>query len=293
MDYITEFEDTLIYQEGLEHSTLSSYRSDLEKLQCYCNENKIGFEKIDKDALQSFFVEMSKKKISPRSLARFLSTYRHFYDFLVFKKYREDNPARLVSIPKFIQSLPESLSEDDVEKILNAPDVTTPMGLRDRAMFEILYSCGLRVSELVTLKVNQINHSAGAITVSGKGGKERLVPMGEVAVEWLNQYINTARSALANRRHSPYLFLSNRGDVMTRQAFWHIIKKYAKIVGIEQKISPHTLRHAFATHLMNHGADIRVVQLLLGHASLSTTQIYTHIAKERLKTIHKTHHPRG
>lgn len=293
MSLLSQFEEALYYQEGLQPLTLQSYLSDLQKLESYLAEKNTQLEHADTEKLQEYIQLKLSEKISPRSIARFVSTFKHFYDFLIVSKIRDDNPARKLIVPKFTAPLPESLSEDDVEALLNSHDLATPLGLRDRAMMELLYSCGLRVTELISLTMSQINLQAGVVRLVGKGNKERLVPIGEVGIEWLEKYLDEARGELSKGNSSEWLFLSNRGDAMTRQAFWYVIKKTAQRVGISSTISPHTLRHAFATHLVNHGADLRVVQLLLGHSSLSTTQIYTHIAKERLKSIHQEHHPRG
>lgn len=293
MSLLSQFEETLYYQEGLQPLTLQSYLSDLQKLESYLVEQNTQLEQADTEILQEYIQQKLSEKISPRSIARFVSAFKHFYDFLIVSQVREDNPARKLIVPKFTATLPESLSEDDVEALLNSHDLATPLGLRDRAMMELLYSCGLRVTELISLTMSQINLQAGVVRLVGKGNKERLVPIGEVGIEWLEKYLDEARGELSKGNSSEWLFLSNRGDAMTRQAFWYVIKKTAQRVGISSTISPHTLRHAFATHLVNHGADLRVVQLLLGHSSLSTTQIYTHIAKERLKSIHQEHHPRG
>ncbi len=232
-------------------------------------------------------------EVSNRSHARFLSSLKRFFRFLVTEEYREDDPTHGLKIPKFRTPLPTTLSENNVIALLNAPDINTALGLRDRAMLELLYACGFRVSELISLTLTDIDLEIGAVRIIGKGDKERLIPMGEYALEWLLTYIEQARQTLlANNTATHALFVSNRGHFMTRQTFWYIIKRYAAIINIDT-ISPHTLRHAFATHLVNHGADLRVVQMLLGHSSLSTTQIYTHVAKARLKQIHFTHHPRG
>lgn len=293
MSLLSQFEETLYYQEGLQPLTLQSYLSDLQKLESYLAEQDTQLEQADTEILQDYIQLKLSEKISPRSTARFVSAFKHFYDFLIVSQIREDNPARKLIVPKFTATLPESLSEDDVEALLNSHDLATPLGLRDRAMMELLYSCGLRVTELISLTMSQVNLQAGVVRLVGKGNKERLVPIGEVGIEWLEKYLDDARGELSKGNSTEWLFLSNRGDAMTRQAFWYVIKKTAQRVGISSTISPHTLRHAFATHLVNHGADLRVVQLLLGHSSLSTTQIYTHIAKERLKSIHQEHHPRG
>ncbi len=293
MSLLSAFEEMLYYQEGLQPLTLQSYLSDLQKLDEYLSIQEIKLEDATPEILQDYIQHKLKENISPRSISRFVSTFKHFYDFLIISKLREDNPARKLIVPKFTATLPISLSEEDVEALLNSHDVNTALGLRDRAMMELLYSCGLRVSELVSLTMSQMNLQAGVVRLVGKGNKERLVPIGEVGIEWMEQYLSNARPELSKGNSTEWVFLSNRGDGMTRQAFWYVIKKTAQRIGISSTISPHTLRHAFATHLVNHGADLRVVQLLLGHSSLSTTQIYTHIAKERLKSIHQEHHPRG
>ena len=293
MSLLSAFEEMLYYQEGLQPLTLQSYLSDLQKLDEYLSIQEIKLEDATPEILQDYIQHKLKENISPRSISRFVSTFKHFYDFLIISKLREDNPARKLIVPKFTATLPISLSEEDVEALLNSHDVNTALGLRDRAMMELLYSCGLRVSELVSLTMSQMNLQAGVVRLVGKGNKERLVPIGEVGIEWMEQYLSNARPELSKGKSTEWVFLSNRGDGMTRQAFWYVIKKTAQRIGISSTISPHTLRHAFATHLVNHGADLRVVQLLLGHSSLSTTQIYTHIAKERLKSIHQEHHPRG
>lgn len=293
MSVLKAFEESLYYQEGLQPLTLQSYLSDLQKLEEYLLEQDSQLEEANPEILQRYIQHKLEENISPRSIARFVSTFKHFYDFLIVSQIREDNPARKLIVPKFSTALPTALSEEDVEALLNSHDVATALGLRDRAMMELLYSCGLRVTELISLTMAQVNLQAGVVRLLGKGNKERLVPIGEIGVEWIEKYLSSARAELSKGKSSEWLFLSNRGDRMTRQTFWHVIKKTAQKIGISSTISPHTLRHAFATHLVNHGADLRVVQLLLGHSSLSTTQIYTHIAKERLKSIHQEHHPRG
>ncbi|MCL4110043.1 UNVERIFIED_CONTAM: hypothetical protein GTU68_038260 [Idotea baltica] len=227
-------------------------------------------------------------------MARSISTYRRFFRYQLRENAISEDPTALLESPKLNKSLPTSLSEANVEALLNATDLNDPIGLRDRAMLELLYATGLRVSELVSLEYKQINLQQGVVRVMGKGNKERLVPMGDEAVTWISEYLNDARKILMKSGGvSNSLFVTRRGSGMTRQAFWYLIKRYAVQAGISQKLSPHTLRHAFATHLLNHGADLRVVQLLLGHSDLSTTQIYTHIANSRLQSIHQQHHPRG
>jgi len=222
-----------------------------------------------------------------------LSTLRRFYRYQIRENRVANDPCAQVRSPKQGRPLPKAMSEQQVEGLLAAPDVKTPLGLRDRAMLETLYATGLRVSELVDLTMLEINCSVGVVRIVGKGNKERLVPLGEQAVDWVERYMNDARASLLKQRVCDALFVTARGAGMTRQAFWYLIKKHAQVAGIEHGLSPHTLRHAFATHLINHGADLRSVQMLLGHADLSTTQIYTHIARERLQTLHSEHHPRG
>jgi len=231
---------------------------------------------------------------SPRSVARQVSSVRRFYSHLAQTGARADDPTARLPAPRLGRPLPKSLTERDVEALLAAPETGTPVGLRDRAMLETLYATGLRVSELVSLPVARLNTRQGVIrVVAGKGGKDRLVPLGEEAIAWLERYLGEGRPAMLEGRHSDALFITSRGTAMTRQAFWYLIRRYALRAGIEKPLSPHTLRHAFATHLLDHGADLRSLQMLLGHADLSTTQIYTHVARERLKELHARHHPRG
>jgi len=230
---------------------------------------------------------------SPRSLSRYLSGFRQFYRWLLREGRIREDPTALIENPKLGRGLPKALSEKQVADLLEAPQVSTPLGLRDRTMLELMYAAGLRVSELVGLELISVNLNQGVVRITGKGGKERLVPLGEEAISWLQRYLREARPALMNRHGSPLMFVTARKNGMTRQAFWYAIRKHAQAAGISRPVSPHMLRHSFATHLLNHGADLRVVQLLLGHSDLSTTQIYTHIAREGLKQLHSKHHPRG
>ena len=243
--------------------------------------------------ISQFMAMRFEQGVSRRSAARMLSSLRQFYRYLVRENQLKVDPTMHIEPPQLGRPLPVSLSEQDVEKLLAAPDVLLPLGYRDRTMLELLYATGLRVSELIALRFEQISLRQGSVRIVGKGNKERLVPVGEQALSWLEQYISAAREAILAGRQSDFLFVTNRGSAMTRQAFWYLIKRYANVAGITTTLSPHTLRHAFATHLLNHGADLRVVQLLLGHSDLSTTQIYTHIAQERLKELHQQFHPRG
>ena len=290
---IERFRDSLIFEKGASDQTDESYIRDLSKLSQYLKERELNLVSVTAEDLNNFFQDLIDADANPRSLARYLSCYKHFYTFLQLEKVSEENPAEKIKLPKFHKPLPVTISQEEVIALLNAPDRSTALGLRDYAMLEILYSCGFRVTELISLQYSQINFEVGYVRVVGKGNKERLVPIGEIALEAVKSYINRARPQLLKDRASNTLFVSNRGAAMSRQAFWYVIKKYVQEVGIQGEVSPHTLRHAFATHLVNNGADLRVVQLLLGHSSLSTTQIYTHVAKERLKQLHALNHPRG
>jgi len=287
---IERFLDTLWLEDGLSRNTLSSYRSDLETLRDWL---KVPLPAVTHADLQAVLAEYVARGARPRTTARLLSTLRRYYQYLLREGRIATDPTALLESPKLGRPLPKSLTEEQVERLLSAPDTGTTLGQRDRAMLEVLYATGLRVSELITLALPQINLQAGVIKVVGKGDKERLVPLGEEAIGWLQRYLHEARLSLLEGHGSDAVFPTSRGAPMSRQAFWYIIKRYARVAGIPNSLSPHTLRHAFATHLLNHGADLRVVQMLLGHADLSTTQIYTQVARERLKQLHERHHPRG
>lgn len=289
-DLIDVFLDAAWVEQGLSENTLAAYRSDLQIFSTGLKKSLLEATNTD---ISLFLAQRYKQGITSRSSARILSSLRRFYGYCMRENRIAIDPTVLIESPRIGKPLPDSLSESDVEALLNAPEVSNPLGFRDRTMLEVLYATGLRVSELVLLKFEQLSFRQGVVRLFGKGNKERLVPIGEEAMNWLEHYVNNARLSLLSGRQSDYLFVTTRGDCMTRQAFWHIIKKHAKKAGINKELSPHTLRHAFATHLLNHGADLRVVQLLLGHSDLSTTQIYIHIAKERLKELHAKHHPRG
>jgi integrase/recombinase XerD len=288
---IERFLDALWMERGLSNSTLAAYRSDLNALSRYVRSNEATLTVAGAADLMGFLGQFVDA--SARSTARRLSTIRRYYQYQVREQLRDDDPSVKIAAPRLGRSLPKSVSEAEIEALLLAPDLETALGLRDRAMLEVLYASGLRVSELVGLMITQVNMGQGVVRVLGKGGKERLVPLGEEALNWLTRYVQTGRPDLLDARNPDVLFPSNRGRVMARQTFWYAIKRYAKRAGIGSTLSPHTLRHAFATHLLNHGADLRVVQLLLGHSSISTTQIYTHVARARLKELHSKHHPRG
>ncbi len=293
-DLIERFCDALWLQEGLSANTLEAYRRDLEGLDRWITKRGTALASASRADLLEYLSSNVSKGVRPRTTARLLSSLRRFYGYLVREEKIKTDPTALIDSPKLGRPLPKSLTEEQVGKLLESPDVTKSLGLRDRAMLETLYATGLRVSELVGLTLSQVSLTQGVVRVIGKGDKERLVPLGEEAVEWISRYISEGRPRLVRRRSTDALFATARGGPMTRQAFWHNLKTHTRKAGIDaRKLSPHTLRHAFATHLLNHGADLRVVQMLLGHADLSTTQIYTHVAQARLKTLHEQHHPRG
>jgi integrase/recombinase XerD len=291
---IDQFIDSLWAQKGLAELTLSAYQQDLTQFARWLAPRKRSLAGAQQTDIQQFLGERFERGSSARSNARLLSTLKQFYRHLVRLGERQDNPTALVSAPRIHRSLPQAMNERDVEKLLQAPDLESDFGMRDRCMLELMYSSGLRVSELVGLQLNQVNTRLGLVRLVGKGSKERVVPVGEEALHWLKRYLQQARPALqASSAVNDALFLSSRSTAITRQAFWQNIKKHLLTAGVKTVFSPHSLRHAFATHLLNHGADLRTVQMLLGHSSLSTTQIYTHIAQTRLQSIHAQHHPRG
>ena len=289
---IDNFIDVLWLEKGLSKNTLSAYRHDISSFSdWYKGVTLLEVQRVD---LLDYLSQRLKDGYSSRSTARSLSSLRAFYSHITVKHNLKENPTSRVDSPKLGRSLPKTLSEDEVEKLISSPDVEDYIGLRDRAMLELIYACGLRVSELISLDMLNLNLRQGVIRVIGKGEKERLVPMGEEALDWVQRYINKGRPYLLKEDNKvSELFLSKRGKSMTRQTFWYRIKEYANKASINKDLSPHTLRHAFATHLINHGADLRTVQLLLGHSSLSTTQIYTEVARHRMKELHNEHHPRG
>ncbi|BAU76306.1 site-specific tyrosine recombinase XerD [Metapseudomonas furukawaii] len=290
---IDRFLDALWLEKGLSEHTRSAYRSDLAHFNGWLGERGLALDRAGRDLILDHLAWRLEQGYKARSTARFLSGLRGFYRFLLAENLIVEDPTLQVDLPQLGRPLPKSLSEADVEALLQAPELDDPIGLRDRAMLEVLYACGLRVTELVSLTLEQVNLRQGVIKVFGKGSKERLVPMGEEAIAWIERHVREARPFLLDGKPSDVLFPSLRGEQMTRQTFWHRIKHHAKVAGIGKSLSPHTLRHAFATHLLNHGADLRVVQMLLGHSDLSTTQIYTHIARARLQELHARHHPRG
>jgi integrase/recombinase XerD len=291
---LDEFLDSLWLEDGLSRNTLDSYRRDLRQfaawLQARGHRGLLDAQHAD---LLAYLGHRYQQRAKASSTARALSSLKRFYRHALRQGKLAADPTLNVEPPRLGRRLPKSLTEADVEALLAVPDVDTPLGLRDKAMLEMLYASGLRVSELVSLTAAQLSQEMGVVRILGKGSKERLVPVGEEALDWVRRYGAQARALLLNGRASDALFVTTRAAPMTRQAFWQLIKRYARRAGIGAQISPHTLRHAFATHLLNHGADLRVVQMLLGHADISTTQIYTHVARERLKQLHAKHHPRG
>lgn len=290
---IEEFLDALWLEKGLSPHTRSAYRTDLLAFARWLEGRGLTLESLGRDAVLDHLGWRLSEGYQARSTARFLSGLRSFYKYAVREGRIAEDPTLLVSMPQLGAPLPKSLSEADVEALLAAPDTEDTLGLRDRTMLEVLYATGLRVTELISLTLDEINLREGSLRVFGKGSKERLIPLGEEAIAWLEDYLKTTRPLLLGGQPGDILFPSQRGTPMTRQTFWHRIKLHAQVAGIRTSLSPHTLRHAFATHLLNHGADLRTVQMLLGHTSLSTTQIYTHVARVRLQQLHAQHHPRG
>lgn len=294
LELIDRYLDACWMEKGLSQNSLAAYRRDLLFFArwLFSQASPVGLMDVS-HAILSSYLDTRDGRFDRRSTARMISVLRGFYQYQVRVEALESDPMSKIELPKLGRTLPKVLTEKDVEALLEAPDVGEPIGLRDRAMLELLYACGLRVTELVSLETHQINLRQGVVRLVGKGNKERLVPMGEEALNWIERYYKEARAELIPSASSQVLFPSLRGQTMTRQTFWHRIKRYVVEAGIQASVSPHTLRHAFATHLLNHGADLRVVQLLLGHSDLSTTQIYTYVAQHRLKEIHAKHHPRG
>ena len=290
---IDRFLDAIWMERGLSENTLGAYRADLVALAQRLDSKGIRLMSASRADVMDYIAWRVEGGAKPRSTARQLSSFRRFYRYLLREGVVSEDPTVNIAMPKIGRSLPQSLTEQDVDSLLASPKVAEPLGHRDRTMLEVLYATGVRVSELINLKLGQINLNQGVLRIVGKGDRERLIPLGDEAQDWIREFIEGARGEILLERQTEFLFPTRRGDRMTRQAFWHIIKRYAKKAGIVKKLSPHTVRHAFATHLLNNGADLRVVQLLLGHSDVSTTQIYTHVARERMKELHSRHHPRG
>ena len=293
LQVIEQFTDAMWMERGLSRNTLSAYRNDLSGLAVWLQKQGRTLLAARRQDLLAYLSDRVNDGAKPRTTARLLSSMRRFYRYQIREGQLQEDPSVRIDTPRIGRPLPDTLSESEVEALLDAPDEQDTLGLRDRAMLELLYACGLRVSELVGMTTDQASLTQGVVRLVGKGSKERLVPMGEEAVDWLQYYLDESRPDLAAGSSAKQLFITRRGKGMTRQAFWYRIRHYAVKSGINKPLSPHTLRHAFATHLLNHGADLRVVQMLLGHSDLSTTQIYTHVARERLKDLHAQHHPRG
>ncbi len=294
-EILDEFSDSLWLEDGLSRNTLESYRRDLNKFAAWLERQRGAsiLETTHAD-IQGFLAHLvGGEKAKATSTSRAISSLKRLFRYLLRQNRIGADPTLQIATPRLPRSLPKSLTENDVELLLNAPDAEVPLGQRDRTMLEVLYATGLRVSELVSLNVAQVSLDMGVVRVMGKGSKERLVPLGEEALDWIRRYLGDGRPVLLAGKLSDALFVTHRGKGMTRQMFWYLIRKHAQQGGLHKPLSPHTLRHAFATHLLNHGADLRVVQMLLGHADISTTQIYTHVARERLKRLHAQHHPRG
>lgn len=293
-DALALFLEHLLLSEGLSANTQAAYRTDLTQFARWLDElESSAWQQVSRDDLQSYIRYLQEAGRQDRSIARMVSSLKRLYGFAIDLAWLSINPCDLLKTPNVSAAIPSVLSESQISDLLDAPDTSTDLGLRDRAILELMYASGLRVSEVVNLPLSQLNLSAGLVMVTGKGNKERIVPLGEYASEWLARYLKIARPGLVGEKWVDTLFVSRLGRTMTRQTLWHRIHNLAQIAGITGKLSPHGLRHAFATHLINHGADLRSVQLLLGHSDLSTTQIYTHVAKERLKSLHQQHHPRG
>ncbi|MGK0441568.1 MAG: integrase/recombinase XerD [Pseudohongiellaceae bacterium] len=290
---IDTYLDAIWMERGLSQNSLSSYRRDLKQFSDFLAHKKAGLLHVEQADVFDYLAKNRELGKSARTTARLLSCLRGFYQYQLRESVIALNPTLDIDSPKLGRGLPKTLSEEDVGDLLNEPNVEDALELRDKAMLELLYASGLRVTELVSLTLGQFSVTQGVVRVMGKGSKERLVPTGEEALYWVKEYVQKSRAELLGAKVSDVLFPSRRGDMMARQTFWHRIKLYAKRAGIKKSLSPHTLRHAFATHLINHGADLRVVQLLLGHSDLSTTQIYTHVARARMKDLHAEHHPRG
>ena len=290
---IDQFLDAVWLESGLSANTLLAYRADLKKISDWLRKKKRSMEKASKSELLDYLAYTVRSGVSVRSSSRQLSSLRRFYRYLVREGIAESDPTSDLESPVVGKALPKTLSESSVEQLLAAPAENTALGLRDRAMLETIYATGLRVSELVNIALSELDSTAGLVRITGKGGRERIVPLGQEALAHLAQYLNDARPELLGYRISEAVFVTRRGGPMSRQAFWQLIKRYATVAGVDGALSPHSLRHAFATHLLNHGADLRSVQMLLGHSDLSTTQIYTHVARARLQSLHAEHHPRG
>lgn len=290
---IRTFLNCLKVEKGLSDNTIQAYRRDMVKFATFAATRHLGAKDVQRGDVVDFLGTLYRKGLDSRSVARHLVTIRHFFRFALMEGYVQDDPAATIESPRFRHSLPEFLSLEEVDKLLRQPDVTAVVGLRDRAMIELMYSCGLRVSELCSLRVSDLEGEAGCLRCIGKGDKERLVPVGRQALEVVQRYLNTSRPKLLREGSSPYLFLNQKGAKVGRIAYWKTLGQYGRKAGLRKALKPHMLRHSFATHLLDRGADLRSVQMMLGHSDISTTQIYTHVVEERLKQVYKAHHPRA
>jgi len=292
--WLDQFLHYLIVEKGLSKNTIEAYSHGLSRFLNHLKEKGVQeVEEISKFHVRGFLLALRKKNLSARTIVRNLVVIRTFFRFLVQEGILEANPVENLESPKFAKTLPEILTLKEIEQLLEGPDLQTPLGKRDRAMLEMLYATGMRVSELTQLPIHQVNLEGGYVLLYGKGSKERIVPLGSEAMKWVTFYLKESRGALAKRKESPFLFINRSGKAMSRQRFWKSLKDYARRAGLRKRITPHLLRHSFASHLLERGADLRSVQMMLGHVDISTTQIYTHVTGERLKKIHKQYHPRG
>ncbi len=290
---VDEFLDFIVVEKGLSKNTLKAYSSDLIKFADYLEENKLSFDKINRKDIENFVLSLKDHKLEPTTIYRVIAAIKSFYKYLVLHGFLSNNPVKIVRFPKLWKKLPEVLTQTEIEKILNAPNTKDIIDIRDRSILELMYATGMRVSEVVGLKVNDIDIDLGILKCYGKGGKERILPLGSKACKAIIRYLDKSRPKLAKSKSKSDLFLNRLGKGISRQSIWKIVKKYKKKCNIKKNVTPHTFRHSFATHLLERGADIIIVQELLGHSDISTTQVYTHMNKDRLKSLHKKYHPRG